>query len=401
MENEKRKMFWRISGFSVFRFPFSIFNLYHFLMDNVLRDAHNRIIRDLRVSITDRCNFRCFYCLPNGEPPLARKETILTFEEIYEICEIFVSLGVEKIRLTGGEPLLRRDIEVLIEKLARLKVQSQPNAEYGTLKAKFKTEARNPKPEARFVIPQFAIRNPHLKDLALTTNGFSLARRAESLKNAGLDRVTVSLDSLKRENFQKITGVDKLQETLDAIEAAQKARLTPVKINAVIVRGVNDDEILDFARFAREADVSMRFIEFMPLDSGRGWSRNSVVSGREIFEKIKRVFPLKLKENSRGATTAWKYRFADGAKGEIGIIAPVTEMFCGACSRIRLTADGQIRTCLFSTAEHNLRDRLRSGAARAEIVEFIKTVVLQKEARHRINDAEFVQPARTMSFIGG
>jgi len=350
-----------------------------------LRDAHNRIIRDLRVSLTDRCNFRCFYCLPNGEPPLARKETILTFEEIEYICEIFVSLGIEKIRLTGGEPLLRRDIEVLIEKLSRLKVQS----------SEFKVQnsaAEN---------SQSAIRNPHLKDLALTTNGFSLARRAENLKNAGLDRVTISLDSLKRENFRQITGVDKLQETLDAIEAAKQANLTPVKINAVIVRGFNDDEIIDFARFARENNVSMRFIEFMPLDAARDWRREMVVAGKEIFEKINRVFPLKLKQNSRGAETAWKYVFADGSVGEIGIIAPVTEMFCGACSRIRLTADGQIRTCLFSTVEHNLRDHLRSGATRSETIEFIKTVVSQKEARHQINDTNFVQPARTMSFIGG
>ena len=335
----------------------------------LLRDAHNRIIRDLRVSLTDRCNFRCFYCLPHGEPPLARKETILTFEEIVEACEIFVSLGIEKIRLTGGEPLLRKDIEVLVEKLAKLKVRDSQNRQ--------------------------------LKDLALTTNGFSLKERAENLKNAGLDRVTISLDSLKRENFKKITGVDKLQETLEAIEGAKKAGLTPVKINAVIVRGFNDDEILDFARFAREMNVSIRFIEFMPLDAGHGWNKKAVVSGREIFKKISAVFPLKLKENTRGTETAWKYEFADCESGEIGIIAPVTEMFCGACSRIRLTADGQIRTCLFSTVEHNLRGILRSGASYAEITEFIKGVVWQKESRHKINDVEFVQPARTMSFIGG
>ncbi len=309
---------------------------------------------------------------------MARKETILTFEEIERICEIFVSLGIEKIRLTGGEPLLRRDIEVLIEKLARLKVQS--------------SETEHPKSK---------IQNLKLVDLALTTNGFSLKERAENLKNAGLDRVTISLDSLKRENFQRITGVDKLQQTLEAIEAAKKARLTPLKINAVIVRGFNDDEVLDFVCFAREQNVSMRFIEFMPLGAGHDWDRNSVVSGREIFERINRVFPLQLKEKSRGAETAWKYKFADGADGEIGIIAPVTEMFCGACSRIRLTADGQIRTCLFSTAEHDLRGVLRGGASRAETIEFIRNAVLKKEARHKINDANFTQPARTMSFIGG
>ncbi len=334
----------------------------------LLRDAHNRTIRDLRVSLTDRCNFRCFYCLPNGEPPLARKDTILTFEEIEYVCEIFVSLGIEKIRLTGGEPMLRKDIEVLIEKLARLKDSSH---------------------------------NARLKDLALTTNGHSFPRRAEGLKNAGLDRVTISLDSLNREKFKEITGVDALENVLQSIETAQSVGLTPVKINAVLVRGRNDDELIDFARFARERDVKMRFIEFMPLDSGHEWNRNSIVPGKEIYEKISEVFPLKLKEKSRGAETAWKYAFADGATGEIGIIAPVTEMFCGACSRIRLTADGQIRTCLFSTAEHNLRDCLRGGASRAEIVEFIQAVVLKKEAAHSINEKDFAPASRSMSFIGG
>ena len=329
----------------------------------LLKDAHNRIIRDLRVSLTDRCNFHCFYCLPNGEPPLARKETILTFEEIAEICEIFVSLGIEKLRLTGGEPLLRKDVEKLVEKLSRLK--------------------------------------PNLKDLALTTNGYSLKERAKNLKLAGLDRVTISLDSLKKDKFQKITGVDKLTEVLEAIEAAKLADLQPIRINAVIVRGWNEDEIVDLANFARESAISMRFIEYMPLDSAHEWKREQVVSGREIFTKINEIFPLELKSTSRGNETAWKYKFKDNSKGEIGIIAPVTEMFCGACSRIRLTADGQIRTCLFSTTEHNLRDILRSGATRTEIIEFIREVVFQKEPRHYINDPKFAPASRSMSFIGG
>lgn len=328
-----------------------------------LHDAHNRTIRDLRISLTDRCNFRCFYCLPNGEPPLARKETILTFEEIFRIAEIFVSLGIEKIRLTGGEPLIRRDVPVLVEKLAALK--------------------------------------PQLKDIALTTNGFDFTRHAASLKNAGLDRVTISLDSLRRDRFEETTGVDALDRVLAAVEAAKKYGFDPVKINAVIVRGRNDDEIVDFARFARETDVAMRYIEFMPLDSGHDWSRESVVSGKEIREKITEVYPLRLKEASRGSGTAWKYIFEDRAGSEIGIIAPVTEMFCGQCSRIRLTADGQIRTCLFSTVEHNLRAVIRSGATRDQIAEFIETTTLQKELRHYINDVSFVQPSRTMSFIGG
>ncbi len=328
-----------------------------------LLDAHNRTIRDLRISLTDRCNFRCFYCLPNGEPPLARKDTILTFEEIAYISEIFVSLGIQKIRLTGGEPLLRKDVPVMVAQLARLK--------------------------------------PRLTDLALTTNGFDFTRKAGSLKDAGLDRVTLSLDSLKADRFHEITGVDALDKVLTAIESAKSFGFDPVKINAVIVRGCNDDEIVDFARFARENDVKMRFIEFMPLDSGHDWQRSSVVSGNEIYEAIHSQFPLKLKNSSRESETAWKYEFSDDGKGEIGIIAPVTEMFCGACSRIRLTADGQIRTCLFSTNEHNLRDFVRSGASREEIVEFIQGVVIKKEPRHHINDPKFVQPSRTMSFIGG
>ena len=375
----------------------------------MLTDSYGRQIKDLRVSLTDRCNFRCFYCLPDGEPPLARKETILTFEEIVEICEIFVSLGIEKIRLTGGEPLLRKDVECLVEKLALLKVESRESRvespkEFQVTDYKLqneKTEISNLKSAIEKLNPQSAIRNPKLKDLALTTNGFSLERRAAALKKAGLDRVTISLDSLKAENFRKITGVDKLSEVLAAIEASQRAGLSPVRINAVIVRGWNDDEIVDLARFAREAAVSMRYIEYMPLDSKHEWDRKSVVSGREIYRAINDVFPLELKESSRGSETAWKYSFADGASGEIGIIAPVTEMFCGACSRIRLTADGQIRTCLFSIREHNLRDFLRSGASRAEIVEFIREVVFQKEPRHSINDDEFAPASRSMSFIGG
>ena len=328
-----------------------------------LTDSYNRRIRDLRISLTDRCNFRCFYCLPNGEPPLARKETILTFEEIVRISHVFVSLGIEKIRLTGGEPLIRKDVPTLVEQLAHLK--------------------------------------PVLHDIALTTNGTGFRRQAASLREAGLDRVTLSLDSLDRENFRDITGVDDLQDALDAIAAAKEFGFDPVKVNAVIVRGRNDHEVVDLARFARENAVAMRFIEFMPLDSGHEWDRNLVVSGREIRDAINAEFPLELIDSDRGSETSWKYRFADGAPGEIGIIAPVTEMFCGQCSRIRLTADGQIRTCLFSTGEHDLRSVVRNGASDAEIADFIRSVTLQKEPRHTINDPAFTPASRTMSFIGG
>ena len=332
-------------------------------MSNVLTDSYGRAIRDLRVSLTDRCNFRCFYCLPHGEPPIAPKEKMLSYEEIEYVCEIFVSLGIEKIRLTGGEPMMRRDIETIIQKLSALK--------------------------------------PELRDLALTTNGYFLPDRAAALKEAGLDRITISLDSLKADVFKQMTGVDVLDRVLSGIDAAKKAGLDPIKINAVIVRGHNEDEVADFAEFARVHDVKMRFIEFMPLDSGHEWQREQVVSGREIRERISERFPLVPLGVQRGSETSTRYRFADGAPGEIGIIAPVTEMFCGACSRIRLTSDGQIRTCLFSTVEHSLRDVIRSGASRAETVSFIESVVLKKEPRHFINDPEFVTPSRSMSFIGG
>jgi GTP 3',8-cyclase len=332
-------------------------------VNTVLKDSYGRAIRDLRVSLTDRCNFRCFYCLPHGEPPAAPKEQILSYEEIEYVVGIFVSMGIEKVRLTGGEPMMRRDIETLVRKLSALK--------------------------------------PQLKDLALTTNGYFLPGRAVGLKDAGLDRITISLDSLKPETFKRMTGVDVLERVLEGIEAARKAGLNPIKVNAVVVRGHNETEVLDFAQFARSTGISLRFIEFMPLDSGHEWSREMVVSGREIMERIDERFPLVPVTVRRGSETSSRYRFADGAQGEIGIIAPVTEPFCGACSRIRLTADGQIRTCLFSTVEHSLRDVVRSHASRAETVEYIESVVLKKEPRHYINDPEFMQPARTMSFIGG
>jgi GTP 3',8-cyclase len=332
-------------------------------MSDVLTDSYGRAIRDLRVSVTDRCNFRCFYCLPHGSPEeTAPKSELLTYEEIEYATEIFVSLGIEKVRLTGGEPMLRRDIETLVQKLSRIE---------------------------------------GLKDLALTTNAFNLAERAAGLKAAGLNRITVSLDSLKRASFEEITGVDMLERVLEGIRAAERVGLVPVKVNAVIVRGHNEMEVADMAAFAREHGVSMRFIEYMPLDSGHGWTRERVVSGAEIRAAINERFLLVPKRVERGSETATRYRFADGSQGEIGIIAPVTEPFCGACSRVRLTADGQIRTCLFSKVEHSLRDVIRSNASHAEVSDYIRAVVLKKEPRHYINETFFEQPARTMSLIGG
>src|SRR5437016_1246802 len=247
-------------------------------MGNALRDSYNRPIRDLRVSLTDRCNFRCFYCLPHGERPIAPKEQMRSYEEIEYVCEIFVELGIEKIRLTGGEPMMRQDIETINSKLARLKSKG-------------------------------------LQDLALTTNGYFLPDRARGLKDAGLDRITISLDSLKRDVFKQMTGVDVLDRVLAGIEAAKQAALEPIKINAVIVRGLNEDEVADFAAFAREHDVKMRFIEFMPLDSGHDWSRADVVSGREIRERINEHYALQPLDVVRGSETSSRYCFADGAPG--------------------------------------------------------------------------------------
>src|SRR5882724_1569574 len=347
-------------------------------MTTTLKDSYRRAIRDLRVSLTDRCNFRCFYCLPHGEPPIAPKEQMLSYEEIEYVCEIFVSLGIQKLRLTGGEPMLRKDIETIIRKLAKLRVSD---------KLQVVDEVRGKSPllendKLKDIGHSEDIGLAGLLDLALTTNGYFLPDRAQALKDAGLDRVTISLDSLKRDVFKQMTGVDVLDRVLAGIEAAKEARLQPIKINAVIVRGHNEDEVVDFAAFAREHDVKMRFIEFMPLDSGHDWSRGDVVSGREIRQRIGERFPLAPLDVQRGSETSSRYRFVDGAPGEIGIIAPVTEAFCGACSRIRLTADGQIRTCLFSTVEHSLRDVVRTRATRAEITEYIRGVVMKKEPRH-------------------
>ena len=332
-------------------------------MEAVLRDSYGRAIRDLRVSVTDKCNFRCFYCLPHGSPQeTAPKSEILSYEEIELAVSVFASLGVERVRITGGEPMLRRDIETLVSKLARV---------------------------------------PGVEDLSLTTNAYNLSERAAGLKAAGLGRVTVSLDSLRRAAFQEMTGVDMLGRVLEGIRAAQRVGLTPVKVNAVIVRGYNEGEIADMAAFAREHAVVLRFIEYMPLDSGHGWSREKVVSGAEIRAAVNERFLLVARRGERGSETAARYRFADGAPGEVGIIAPVTEPFCGACSRVRLTADGQIRTCLFSKAEHSLRRLVRAGATREELADYVRGVVMQKEPRHYINETHFEQPTRTMSLIVG
>jgi GTP 3',8-cyclase len=332
------------------------------MTEALLKDKFGRVIRDLRISVTDKCNFRCFYCIPDEDIVWKRRQDLLTYEEIILLAEIAVGLGVEKLRLTGGEPLLRKDIEYLIERIAGI---------------------------------------DGVKDLALTTNADGLKARAKSLRDAGLNRLTISCDSLKPEVFKKITRRDSLQSVLDGIEATMAAGFAPPKINCVVIRDLNDTEVADFADFARATGVSMRFIEYMPLDNGHQWDKSMLVSGREIVQRIEERHKLVPVHRDHPSETALKYVFADGAKGEIGIIAPVTQAFCGACSRLRLTADGNLRTCLFSMTDHNIRDRIRRGDSREDLRQFMIDTVWKKEEGHRINEPDFVQPPRTMVFIGG
>jgi GTP 3',8-cyclase len=328
----------------------------------LLKDNYGRVIRDLRISITDRCNFRCFYCMPKEAMEWQPKTEILSYEEIIALTEIFVGLGITKLRVTGGEPMVRRDIEILVAKLAQIE---------------------------------------GVDDLAMTTNAHFLRNRAQGLKDVGLQRITISLDSLTHDRFALLTGRNELDQVLDGIDAAIEARLHPVKVNCVVIRGINDDQAINFAKFAREKGVHVRFIEFMPLDNGKIWRREMVVPGEELRKRIDDLYPLERVGAESPSETARRWRFADGAPGEIGFINPVTQPFCGHCSRIRLTADGMIRTCLFSTVEHNIKRLLRGGASRDELVQFILASVEKKEDRHHINDPQFVQPLRTMSCIGG
>lgn len=327
-----------------------------------LQDKFGRTIKDLRISVTDRCNFRCFYCIPNEDIGWKRKQELLTYDEIVQVCEIAVGLGVEKVRLTGGEPLLRKDLELLIERLAKI---------------------------------------PGLGDLAITTNATGLKKRARALRSAGLNRITISCDSLKPDTFKAISKREALRSVLDGIEATIAAGFPSPKINCVVIRGMNDDEVGDFADFARAKGVCVRFIEYMPLDNGHQWNRQLLVGGREVLQRIEQCHKLVPVDRNAPSETALKYAFADGAPGEIGIIAPVTMPFCGECSRLRLTAEGNLRTCLFSMVDHNIRQLLRSRASRDQIGQFMIDTVLKKKAGHRINEPDFIQPPRTMSFIGG
>jgi len=325
-----------------------------------LFDKFGRQITDLRISVTDRCNFRCVYCRSADPENYREHDEILSWPELERLARIFVGLGIQKVRLTGGEPLVRNGLEKYVSYLTRLGV----------------------------------------RDLSMTTNGHLLADRCDALLAAGLHRINISLDSLDPLKFEKITRTRSYDTVMRGIDKAQATRFGPVKVNAVLVRGFNEDEVEAFAAFARERGLIMRFIEFMPLDADRHWSRELMVPATEVFERIHAQWPLVQIPNEK-SETARKYRFADGAPGEIGLIAPVTQAFCGHCSRIRLTADGKLRTCLFSKEDRDMRGLLRGNASDEEIVDWIRVVVNEKEEGHRINEPGFVPPSRTMVFIGG
>jgi GTP 3',8-cyclase len=340
--------------------------------DQVLVDPFGRTIRDLRISVTDRCNFRCTYCMPEEGMVWVPRSEVLTFEEFERLGRIFVErFEVDGLRLTGGEPTVRAHLPVLVAKLAQLRVPEHSDS-------------------------PFAGKKP---DLSITTNGATFRLLAHELREAGLDRVNISLDTLRADRFLQMTRRDELVRVLDGIEAAKEAGFSPVKINAVIERGVNDDEILDLARFGRDHDVEVRFIEFMPLDATGHWMNDKVVSQDEIVGAIGAEFPLE-QVPARGAAPADRWRYLDG-KGMVGVIPTVTKPFCDDCDRVRLTADGQFRTCLFATSEFDLRALMRSGADDDALAAEIRRAVGTKWAGHQINQITFVRPRRSMSQIGG
>jgi GTP 3',8-cyclase len=324
-----------------------------------LVDGHGRSITDLRLSVTDRCNFRCQYCMPAEGLPWLEREAVLSFEEIERLVALLATMGISSLRLTGGEPLVRRDFPRLAAKLA-----------------------------------------PLVDDLSVTTNGYLLERDAAALVEAGINRFNVSIDSLQRDRFFAMTRRDALPQVLRGLEAlAAHPEAHPIKVNAVALRGFTETEVLPFARFAREHPYEVRFIEYMPLDGDRSWTRDQVLTGAEVRAIVEAEFPLEPEPRERSAT-ARVYRFADG-KGRIGFINPVSEPFCGDCDRIRLTADGKLRTCLFSLNETDLRAPLRAGASDTELERIVRDAIWRKELKHRVNEPGFIQPARTMSAIGG
>jgi cyclic pyranopterin phosphate synthase len=326
-----------------------------------LVDGHGRRISDLRVSVTDRCNFRCQYCMPAEGLPWLERSELLTFEEIERIVRMMVSIGIEDVRLTGGEPLVRRDFPRLVTMLSAI---------------------------------------DGLEDLSLTTNGYLLERDAAALVDAGINRVNVSIDSLQRDRFFQMTRRDSLPQVLRGLEAlAQHPEVHPIKVNAVAMRGFTEEEAIPFAEFARSTAFQVRFIEFMPLDGDHNWTPDSVLTGDELRRIIHAVYPLEELRREPSAT-ARVYRFADG-EGEIGFINPVSEPFCADCNRVRLTAEGKLRTCLFSLHETDLREPLRAGASDAELEKIVRDAVWRKELKHHVGEPGFRQPPRTMSAIGG
>jgi GTP 3',8-cyclase len=329
-----------------------------------LRDRHGRDITDLRLSVTDRCNYKCVYCRTGNE---GAQYSELPIEDYARMVRLFVSLGIEKVRLTGGEPLLRRGLLDLIREIARM----QP------------------------VFTSDAL------DIALTTNGHLLTRMAGDLKHAGLNRVTVSMDAVDAETFARITRVPgSFQRVRDGIRAAQDAGLGPVKVNAVLLRGFNDNEIEAFAEFSRREGVIVRFIEWMPLEEDRTWTPEAVVRMDEIIERLNRIRPLVALPANHASETARRFTFDDG-RGEIGIIAPVSHPFCGHCSRVRITSDGKVRTCLFSQSDHDLIGPMQRGASDDELRARIRKIIERKEARHHIGEPGFLKPSRSMVHIGG
>jgi GTP 3',8-cyclase len=328
-----------------------------------LRDKHGRYITDLRVSITDRCNYRCVYCRTGNQ---GAQYSELPFADYLRMVRLLVCLGIEKVRLTGGEPLLRNGLADFVREVAALRT----------------LDGKTP-------------------DIAITTNGHLLADLAEPLKQAGLRRATVSMDAVDPEKFARITRVPKgYDKVLAGIRAAKRAGLEPVKVNCVLLRGFNEDQIVEFARFSREEGVVVRFIEFMPLEEDRVWSPDVVVTMDEILEKLNQFRPVRELPPNTLSETARRYTFDDG-KGEIGIIAPVSHPFCGHCSRVRLTSDGKLRTCLFSLFDHDLAGRMYRGASDEELTDYVRSVVNQKEARHHIGEQGFIKPSRSMVHIGG
>ena len=329
-----------------------------------LIDKHGRAITDLRVSVTDRCNYKCVYCRTGND---GAQYAELPVADYLRIVRIFVDLGIEKVRLTGGEPLLRKSLPELVRELAKLRT---------------------------------AVDHAPL-DLALTTNGHLLAGMAQPLKDAGLSRVTVSMDAVDPDIFARITRVPgSFHKVLAGIRAAQRVGLGPVKVNCVLLRGFNEDQIVPFAKFARDEGVIVRFIEFMPLEEDRLWTPATVIPVPEVLERLHTFRPIVPLQANMLSETAQRYTFDDGI-GEIGIIAPVSQAFCGHCSRIRLTSDGKIRTCLFSQFDHDLYGRMRRGATDEEVAAFIRFTVEQKEARHHIGEPGFLKPSRSMVHIGG